>query len=120
MSSPQSASWIRPGPTSRPASRRTRPNVTTCRTTGSASLRLFEQAGQRLVADGFEVLVVLEHRAERLPDDLGGELLLSERGQGVRPVDRLGDAGWFRQVEPAEAADEPRRLGREAFRDSRH
>ena len=39
--------------------------------------------------------------------------LPAERGERVRPVDRLRDARRLRQVEAAEAADEPRRLRRQ-------
>src|SRR5690242_8283172 len=113
-SSPVSASARRPGPTSSPASRRTRPNVTTCLTNALlGSSRLLEQAEQRLVANREQVLVVLEHRAERLLDHLRVELLPAERGERARPVDRLGDARRLREVEPAEPAHERGRLRRE-------
>ena len=52
----------------------------------------------RVVAHGLEVLVVLQHRPERLLDDLGVELLAAQRGQRVGPVDRLGDARRLGQV----------------------
>ena len=50
-----SASAMRPGPTSSPASRRTRPNVTTCRTTRASRRQRrasSTQIGERGVADG--------------------------------------------------------------------
>ena len=51
-----------------------------------------DEPGERLVADPEQILVVLEHRAERRLHVLDVELLLPERGQGAHPVDRLGDA----------------------------
>ena len=59
--------------------------------------------------------MVLEHGAERLLHDLGVELAPAEGVQRHRPVDRLGDARGLYQVEPAKAADERRRLRREAL-----
>jgi len=41
---------IRPGPTSSPASRSTRPNVTTCLTSASAGSPGLLEPGERLVA----------------------------------------------------------------------
>ena len=63
--------------------------------------------------------MVLQHRAERLLDDLGVELLLAERRQRPRPVDRLGDTRRLGQVEPAQTADERGRLRGEPVRDVR-
>src|ERR671934_2720712 len=92
-SSPVIASASLPGPTSRPASRSTRPKVTTWRTSASAdSAGLLQQAGKRLVADQLEVLVVFEHRSERGLDELRVELLAAERRERLGPVDRLRDA----------------------------
>src|SRR2546421_1284838 len=106
-SSAVSASAIRPGPTSRPASRSTRPNVTSWRTSASASsfkaFGLLKQADQRLVLHELEVLVVLEHRPERRLHQLGVELRLTERCQGLCPVDRLGDPRRLVQVQAAQA-----------------
>src|ERR1700756_1751279 len=111
-SSALSASAIRPGPTSSPASRSTRPNVTTWRTSASASSwglyssGFREEVEQRLVAHQLEVFVVLEHRPERRLDQVGVQLALAQRGQRLCPVDRLGDAGRLVQVEPAKALNE--------------
>ena len=125
-SSPRRASATRPGPTSSPTSRRTRPKVTTWRTTASAIRRLTErprsrggvdEPRERLVAHALDVLAVLQHRAERLLDDVGVDLLPPERVERHRPVDRLGDARRLRQVEAPQLADERRRLGREPLRD---
>src|SRR5690242_13386165 len=102
---------MRPGPTSSPASRSTRPKVTTWRTIGSARAGLRDERGERVVAHRLEVLVVFQHRAERLLDDLGVQLVAAERGECLRPVDRLGDAGRLCQIEPAQATDEPGGLG---------
>ena len=126
---PSTASTIRPGPTSIPTSRSTRPKVTTCRTIAlpctrptvpPRSARLLDEAGEGLVANRLDVLAVLEHRAERLLDDLGVDLLAAERGERVRPVDRLRDAGRLREVEHAQPAHEGRGLGGELLRDAGH
>ena len=68
-SRPRSASAIRPGPTSSPASRSTRPNVTTSRVEGlahrpaAARARLLDAARRRSSSrTHLEVLVVLEDR----------------------------------------------------------
>src|SRR6266487_801904 len=117
QSSPVSASEMRPGPTSSPASRNTRPNVTTWRTkppsscAGCDSSRLLDERDESLVADGGEVLVVLQHRPERLLDRARVELLLPERGERLRPVDRLCDARRLRQVQLPQALHERRGLG---------
>ena len=69
------------GRTSRPAddrSRRARPTPRTAR----ASSTSLASAASRTALD---VLVVLQHRAERLLDDLGVELLPAERGRAPSP-----------------------------------
>src|SRR3954452_5983468 len=124
---PRNASATRPGPTSRPTSRRTRPKVTTWRTTASAMAGLLQsrcrasgvdEACQRLVAHGLDVLAVLQHRTERLLDDVGIDLLPAERVGGHRPVDRLRDTGRLCEIEPAQLAYERCRLGGEALGDA--
>ena len=80
---------------------------------------LLDEPRERGVADELEVLVVLEHRAQRLLDDRRVELLAAERGERVRPVDRLGDAGRLREVEAAQTADERGRLRGEPLGDVR-
>src|SRR2546425_151951 len=104
QSSPVSASEMRPGPTSSPASRRMRPNVTTWRTnppSGGAgcgdTARLLDEGDESLVANGGEVLVVLQDRAEGLLDRPRVEVLPVQRGEGLRPVDRLCHPGRLRQ-----------------------
>src|SRR5512133_2396657 len=105
QSSPVSASEMRPGPTSSPASRRIRPNVTTWRTNppsscaGCDSARLLDERDEGLVADGGEVLVVLQYRPQRLLDRACVEVLPPERGERLGPVDRLGDARRLRQIQ---------------------
>ena len=69
-SSPRSASETRPGPTSSPAARSTRPNVTTCSTTALSATARGDEPGQPLVPDEQQVLVVLQHGAERRLDVL--------------------------------------------------
>src|SRR5947208_9101732 len=116
QSSPVSASEIRPGPTSSPASRRIRPNVTTWRTkppsscAGCDSARLLDERDESLVANRGEVLVVLQHRPERLLDRARVEVLPPERGERLRPVDRLGDARRLRQVQLPQPLHERRGL----------
>ncbi len=92
-----------PGRPRGPASRRMRPNVTSLRRRRRRRCAVRHLAlGQRprgptelaqaRVAHALDVLVVLQHRAERRVDDVGVELLLAERDERLRPVDRLGDA----------------------------
>src|SRR6478672_4067895 len=99
--SPRMASCSRPGPTSRPASRRIRPKVTSLRVTASpgftpgltsGSARFADQLAQAGVAHALDVLVVLQHRAQRGVNDARVQLLLAEGEQRLRPVDRLGHA----------------------------
>src|SRR5580704_19349090 len=98
-SSAVSASASRPGPTSSPASRSTRPNVTTWRTSASAgSAGLRQQADQRFILDELDVLVILEHRPERGLDQRRVELAAAQRGKRLGPVDRLGHAGLLDEV----------------------
>ena len=68
-------------------------------------------ASDGVVAHQVEVLVVLEHRAERLLDDGCVELLAAEGHERLRPVDRLGHAGGLGEVEVAQPGDERGRLG---------
>src|SRR5882724_11235534 len=113
QSSPVSASEMRPGPTSNPASRRMRPNVTTWRTKPPSdgagcgnSACLLDERDESLVADSGKVLVVLQDRAERLFDDAGVELLTPERSKRLRPVDRLGHARRLREIQPSQTLHE--------------
>src|SRR5882762_3210840 len=106
QSSPVSASEMRPGPTSNPPSRRMRPNVTTWRTNPPSegagcgdTACLLDERDESLVADRGEVLVVLQDGAERLFDDPRVELLTPERCERLGPVDRLGHAGRFREIQ---------------------
>src|SRR2546428_12911748 len=105
QSSPVSASEMRPGPTSNPASRRMRPNVTTWRTNPPSegagcgdTACLLDERDESLVADRGEVLVVLQHGAERLFYDPGVELLTAERRKRLCPVDGLGDRPRHREI----------------------
>ena len=127
-SSPRSASAMRPGPTSRPASRSTRPNVTRWRVRASLTRRrprpprAPRRAARRSSSSrtSVEVLVVLQDGAERLLDDGRVELLAAERDERLRPVDRLRDARRLGQVELAQPGDERRRLGRQALGHAGH
>src|SRR4029453_9479822 len=113
-SSPQSASEIRPGPTSSPASRRMRPKVTTWRTRppsgacGSNRAGLLHECDEGLVTNRGKVLVVLQHGAERLLDRRRVELLPAERGERLRPVDRLRNPGRLREIQRPQALHEGR------------
>src|SRR6476469_11012270 len=105
QSSPASASEIRPGPTSNPASRRMRPNVTTWRTNPPSdgagcgdTACLLDERDESFVAHRGEVLVVLQDGAERLFDDSRVELLTPERRERLRPVDRLGHTRRLREI----------------------
>src|SRR6476646_8504328 len=100
-SRPFSASATRPGPTSSPASRSTRPNVTMCETTPLPGTGAGDEPRERLVANREQILVVLEHRAERRLHVVDVDLALAERGQRLRPVDRLGHAVRLLQIELA-------------------
>src|SRR2546427_6642620 len=127
QSSPLSASEMRPGPTSNPASRRMRPNVTTWRTNPPSegagcgdTACLLDERDESLVADRGEVLVVLQDRAERLFDDPGVELLTTERCKCLRPVDRLGHARWLREIQPSQTLHERRGLPCQAVGDTGH
>src|SRR5262245_51360525 len=124
-SRPRTASCRRPGPTSSPTSRSTRPKVTTCDSSGSdgtalpRAARRRDEIGERLVPDRLDVLAVLEHRAERLLDHLGVDLLPTQGGQRMRPVDRLRHTRRLREIEATQTADECGRLGGEALWDAR-
>src|SRR6476620_11673687 len=113
QSSPVSASEMRPGPTSKPASRRMRPNVTTWRTNPPSdgagcgdTACLLDERDESLVADRGEVLVVLQNGAERLFDDPCVELLTPQRRKRLRPVDRLGHSRRLREIKLSQALHE--------------
>ena len=109
---------MRPVPTGRPRARSSRPNpIEPLERVGlgrrghrprahasSARRRPRRDARRELL-----VLVVLQHRAERRRRGLRVEPLDAEERDRVRPVDRLGDAGALRDVEPAEPVRRPRR-----------
>src|SRR5262249_47052104 len=54
---------------------------------------LLEIRPRGVAADAADVLLVLEDDAERLVDDLAGQLARAERQERGRPVERLGDPG---------------------------
>ena len=101
--------------------------MTTCRTTASAiggyraSRRragAVDEPREGLVPHRLDVLAVLEHRAERLLDDVGVDLLAAERVERHRPVDRLCHARRLGEVEPAQLAHERGGLGGELLGDA--
>src|SRR2546430_17711979 len=110
-SRPVSASEMRAGPTSSPASRRMRPNVTTWRTNppsdgaGGDSPCLLDERDEGLVANGGEVLVGLQDRAERGLDRPRVEVLPAEGGEAPRPVDRLPDSRRPGASQPSQSLD---------------
>src|SRR5436190_3588676 len=103
-----------------------RPNVTTWRTRppsgacGSNRTGLLHERDEGLVANRGKVLVVLQYGAERLLDRRRVQLLPTERGERLRPVDRLRDAGRLREVERAQTLHERRGLRGEAAGNPRH
>src|SRR5256885_4130768 len=105
-SRPVSASEMRAGPTSSPASRKMRPNVTTWRTNppsdgaGGDSPCLLDERDESLVAYGGEVLLGLQDRAERVLDSPGVEGLPAQSSERLRPVDRLRNTGRLREIQP--------------------
>src|ERR1700756_2060458 len=113
QSRPRSAVATRPGPTSSPPSRKTRPKTTTCLTTACGVRSVTgrgDERRERVIAEREQILVVLEQRAERRGDMLHVELSLPERGQRAHPVDRLGDPGRLLQVEGTQLGGEARGL----------
>src|ERR1700736_406056 len=100
---------VAPTGTSRPAWRSTRANATTSRSVSSGSgtvgSRRVDEGAEAVAADSLLVLAVLEDGAERDGDGVLVEGGGVERGDGLGPVDRLGDAGWFVELEVAERGD---------------
>src|SRR3954447_24949881 len=84
-----------------------------CETTALPATSSRDESGQSLVLHREQILVVLEHRAERRLDVLDVELLRAERRQRPRPVDRLREARWLLQVERAQLGDERGGFGSE-------
>src|SRR5437764_3439090 len=90
------------------------------RTTALFGTGAGDEPGQRLVADGEEILVVLQHGAERRLDVLDIELLPAERRQRLCPVDRLGETRRLLEIEGAELRDEGGGLGGEPLGHAGH
>ena len=76
--------------TSSPSARSSRPNPSRFSARCDTGLRL--DAGEPLAANGVDVVLGLEHDAERLLDGRRVERLAIERDQRRDPVQRLGDA----------------------------
>ena len=72
-----------------------------------------------MLTGAFLVLAVLEDRAERRLDGPFVDLRDTERGEGLRPVDGLGDAGRLVELEVAQRLDRSRDLPRELLTDVR-
>src|SRR4030095_15950887 len=73
-----------------------------------------------LAAEPFDVVGVLEHAAERLCYELRVEMVRMQRGQRVRPVERLSHAGYLGQPKLAQRGHEARDLLAEAGVEPRH
>src|SRR6187200_2011072 len=102
-----SASSSRPSTASPPNGERTTAgSVGWVIETSGGRAGLGQVTARRLATDPADVLLVLEDDAERLVDELRGQLARAERQQGRGPIERLGDAGDLRQVGLAEAVDE--------------
>src|SRR5262245_55787990 len=116
---------VEPTGTSIPARRSTRVNATAMRSTsarparaasGTARDRLAYQRPEPVLAGAFLVLAALEDRAERRFDCPFVEAGGAERREGLRPVERLGNARRFVEVEPAQGLDRGRDVARERRR----
>src|SRR5437763_13106458 len=81
---------VAPTGTSSPASRRARTKATAIRS-GATADRLRHQRTETLAAEALLIFAVLDHRAQRRRCRGFGEIVLTERREGQRPIDRLGD-----------------------------
>src|SRR6185295_155958 len=106
-----------PTGTESPAPRSTRANATAMRsglrsvtsvtpeasaTSGTARHRRADELRDAVGADPFLIFAVLQDRPERHVDRAFVEPGPAERGEGLRPVDRLRDSRRFVELEPAE------------------
>src|SRR5829696_2652704 len=96
-----------PVPTGRPAARNSRPNPasagSTCVTPPSASV-IGEDAPE-VVADPYEVVVILDDGPERHVDRVAFETRCTQEREGLGPLDGLGDAGRLHEIERADSID---------------
>src|SRR5256884_9149299 len=100
---------MRAGPASKPSPRRIRPKCNQLRVRTAPGSGI-DGSGEKLprarAAQPFEILLVLDHRAERRLHGRLAELRFAERNQRAGPVERLGDPGQLVEVEAADASDE--------------
>src|SRR5256885_5338850 len=87
---------MRAGPASKPSPRRIRPKCNQLRVRTAPGSGI-DGSGKKLprarAAQPFEILLVLDHGAERRLHGGLAELRFAERNQRARPVERLGDSG---------------------------
>src|SRR5450759_1924484 len=112
---------VAPTGTSRPAWRSTRANATTTRSASSlamVALAGVEEGAKPVAVGPLLVFAVLQDGAERHRDGLLVEGGRVERGDGLGPVDRLGDPRRLVQVEVAQRRDGRRDLAGEGLSDA--
>ena len=86
----------------------------------SSGQRALKQTCESLAANRFDVVLRLEHHAERVLDGGDVEDLSIERGERGDPVERLGDAGNLVQLDATQLVHERRDLPRQLLRRLRH
>src|SRR6478672_8373799 len=105
---------VLPSGTSSPAPRNRRANPTANRssstTSGTALDRRVDELTETVRAGAFLVFAVLQDRAERDVDRTLVDRQGAERGERIRPVDRLGDARRLVELELAEGLHRGRDL----------
>src|SRR3989454_8832475 len=114
---------MRAGPASKPSPRRIRPKCNQLRVRtapGSGIDGSREELPRARAAQPFEILLVLDDRAERRLHGGFAELALAERDQRAGPVERLGDPGQLIEVEAANPSDELADLACQLRRNVRH
>src|SRR5262245_9033083 len=115
---------------SSPAPRRSRAKPTACRVRSPGTVRSVAASGTALHcgmdelaepvrARSFLVFAVLQDRAECDVDRVLVDLGVSQRGERVRPVDRLGNTRWLVQLQLTQRFDCRRNLSGEVPRDIR-
>src|SRR5436190_12273584 len=96
-----------PVPTGRPAARNSRPKPASAGSTSvtPASASVIGQDPLEVVPDPHEVVVVLDDGPERHVDRVAFETCCTQERERLGPLDRLGDAGPFHEIEGADAVD---------------
>src|SRR5438046_2198203 len=100
---------MRAGPASKPSPRRIRPKCNQLRVRTAPGSGI-DGSGKKLprarAAQPFEILLVLDDRAEGRLHGGFAELGLAQCDQGASPVERLGDPGQLVEVEAANPSDQ--------------